>query len=127
MKTLPFILVIAAVSGSTPGCAQSEPDVAAGKRTFGQCLACHTAAPGQADMTGPNLAGVYGSKAATRRAKFAYSAALKASGLTWDDATLDKWLTDPTKLVPGTKMEFLGISRKSARDNVIAYLKTLPK
>jgi cytochrome c len=53
-----------------------------------------------------------------------YSAALKNSGLTWDEATLDRWLTNPSALVPGTKM-FFKIDDAQARADVIAYLKEL--
>ena len=100
-------------------------DPVAGAKTFGQCKVCHSTDAGGADMIGPNLSKVFASKAATRRAKYAYSPALKKSGLVWNEATLDKWLTDPGKTVPGTKMAFVGFPRKAMRDNVIAYLKTL--
>ncbi len=125
MQRYSIAAALVAVTLAAPAFAQTAPDPVAGKRLFGQCMACHRAEASQPDMIGPNLAGVYKSKAASRRPKFAYSPALKASKLTWDDATLDKWLTDPAKLVPGTKMEFLGVSRKPSRDNIIAYLKTL--
>jgi cytochrome c len=49
---------------------------------------------------------------------------LKNSGLTWDEATLDRWLTNPSALVPGTKM-FFKIDDAQARADVIAYLKQL--
>jgi len=45
--------------------------------------------------------------------------------LTWDAATLDKWLTKPSDLVKGTKMTFPGLPNQADRDNVIAYLATL--
>jgi cytochrome c len=54
-----------------------------------------------------------------------YSAALKKSGITWDEASLDKWLQGPSKDVPGTKMIFPGLKEQADRDNLIAYLKTL--
>jgi len=127
MKRYSIAAALVAATLANSAFAQAAPDPVAGKRLFGQCMVCHRAEPNQPDMIGPNLAGVYKSKAATRRPKFAYSPALKASKLIWDDATLDKWLTDPAKLVPGTKMEFIGVSRKPARDNIIAYLKTLSK
>ena len=50
---------------------------------------------------------------------------MKNAGLTWDDATLDEYLTAPMKKVPGTKMTFAGLSDPAARKEVIAYLKTL--
>ena len=54
-----------------------------------------------------------------------YSDALKKSGITWDEATLDKWLQGPSKDVPGTQMIFAGIKDEGDRANLIAYLKTL--
>lgn len=126
---IPAILVATAASGVALVPAVAAPpavgDPVAGAKAFGQCKVCHTAEPGGADLVGPNLSKVFGSKAATRRAKYAYSPALKKSGIVWNEATLDKWLTDPGKTVPGTKMAFVGFPRKAMRDNVIAYLKTL--
>ncbi len=118
-------LLFAAILFAGPALAQTAPDAVQGEKQFGQCKVCHSAVAGGPDMVGPNLWGVYGSKAATRRSKFAYSPALKASGLTWDEATLDQWLTDPGVLVKGTKMEFVGLPRKAVRQNIIAYVKTL--
>ena len=100
-------------------------DPVAGARAFGQCKACHTADSNGKDGVGPNLFKVFGSKAATRRPKYAYSPALKKSGVVWNEANLHKYLTDPNKAVPGSKMAFVGFPRKVMRDNVIAYLKTL--
>lgn len=72
----------------------------------------------------PSLAGVVGRKAGSI-AGFAYSDANKASGLTWDEKTLDTYLTNPMKMVPGTKMTFAGIPDAAKRKEVIDYLKTL--
>ena len=97
--------------------------LAAAPAVFGHCASCHSVQPGQHGI-GPSLAGVYGTKAGDI-AGYAFSAPLKASGLTWDDATLDKWLAGPMKLVPGTKMTYAGISDPAQRAELIAYLKTL--
>lgn len=91
---------------------------------FAQCAACHSVVKGGAAMIGPDLWGAAGSKAASRPG-FAYSAQLKAAGLTWDAVTLDKWLTKPAALVPGTKMAFPGQPDASKRQAIIAYLETL--
>ena len=56
---------------------------------------------------------------------YTYSDALKKSGITWDEAALDKWLQGPSKDVPGTKMIFAGVKDETDRANLIAYLKTL--
>lgn len=109
--------------------AQSAPavtgDPVAGARTFGQCRVCHSTDANGADGVGPNLFRVSNSRAGSRRPRFAFSPALKNSKLVWNDATLDRWLTNPATTVPGTKMAFIGLPRKPMRDNVIAYLKTL--
>lgn len=90
---------------------------------FMQCKTCHAAEPGR-HLIGPSLAGVYGRPAASAQG-YAYSAALKGAGLTWDDATLDGFLEAPMKAVPGTKMVYPGLKDPAKRAEVIAYLKTL--
>lgn len=90
---------------------------------FAQCAACHTTQPG-VNGVGPSLAGIYGTKAGEVPG-YVFSDALKNSGLTWDDATLDKWIAGPAKLVPGTRMTFAGLPDPDKRKAVIAYLKAL--
>ena len=98
--------------------AAAEPPAA-----FLQCKICHTTVPGQ-HLVGPSLAGVYG-KPAAGAAGYPYSTALKQAGLTWDDATLDRFLTAPMKTVPGTRMTYAGLADPAARREIIMYLKTL--
>jgi len=99
-------------------------DIEKGRLKFGQCRACHTPEQGGANMTGPNLWGVFGRKAGSL-AGFTYSDGLKASGITWDAAQIDKWITDPRAVVPDTRMSFLGLKDPQDRINVVAYLKTV--
>lgn len=122
MKTLllPLLLAVPATA-----MAQAAPNPVLGKLQFGQCTVCHNVVKGGPDGVGPNLYGVVGSKAATRRTKYAYSPQLKASGITWDAASLDRWIASPGDMVKGTKMEFIGVGRKPTRANIIAYLTTL--
>jgi len=68
--------------------------------------------------------GVAGRKAGTAKG-YKFSAAMKDSGLTWDDATLDKFLKKPRKFIKRTKMSFNGLKKEKQRADVIAYLKTL--
>jgi cytochrome c len=96
-------------------------DLANGEAKFMLCAACHTITPGGPNMTGPNLHGVVGRKAGTE-ANFNYSDAVKNAGFTWDAAHLDKWLTDPRAMLPGTKMSFAGLKDPKDRTDVIAYL-----
>ena len=90
---------------------------------FAQCVACHAVEPGRNGI-GPTLAGVFGRQAAALPG-FAYSPALKQSGLTWDEPTLDRWLEAPAQTVPGNRMIYAGMRDPAARGAVIAYLKTL--
>ena len=114
------LLVLAAAAG--PALAQ---DAAAGGAFFKQrCQTCHTVTPGQAPSLAPNLFGVVGRKAAST--PFGYSTALKASGLTWDKATLDIFLTSPMKMVPGARM-LIPVSDPKQRADLIAYLASLKK
>ena len=105
----------------------AQGDAEAGKAIFAQCQACHSVEPGGPELVGPSLRGVLGKPAATNRPGYAYSDALKKSGLVWNDATLDAWIKNPTALVPGAKMEFVGLSSKSKRDSLMAYLKEVLK
>jgi cytochrome c len=111
-----FLLVIA----DAPGMAA---DVEAGKTAFKKCALCHATEAGK-NKIGPSLFGIIGRKSATLE-DFNYSEAMKKFDHTWDEGTLDEYLTDPRATVPGTKMIFLGIKDKTERDDVIAYLETL--
>lgn len=97
-------------------------DIEHGKSEFAICKSCHTIVPGGANMTGPNLHGVFGRKAGTA-ANYNYSDAVKNAGFTWDAAHLDKWLTQPRTFLPGTKMSFAGVKEEKDRIDLIAYLK----
>jgi cytochrome c len=95
-------------------------DPSRGKALYQGCAACHSV---DENDLGPRHRGVVGRPAGSI-ADYNYSAALKSSGLTWDEATLDRWLTNPSALVPGTKM-FFKIDDAQSRADVIAYLKDL--
>lgn len=97
-------------------------DAKRGAQLFQQCMACHSIQPGE-HMTGPSLAHVAGHKAGTAEGFQRYSDALTRSGVTWNDATLDKWLTNPEKFIPGNSMTFPGVREGQARQDLIAYLK----
>jgi cytochrome c len=96
-------------------------DLTNGKAKYALCASCHTINPGGSNMTGPNLHGVVGRKAAALD-KYNFTAALKGSGITWNAATLDPWLANPRAMVPGTKMSFVGMRDAKDRTDVIAYL-----
>jgi cytochrome c len=92
-----------------------------GKQAFQKrCAGCHAL---DRDKEGPNLKGVYGRPAASVES-FEYSSALRKSKLTWTRETLDKWLTDPDKLVPNNDMTF-SVPDSAERSEIIAYLKEI--
>ncbi len=109
----------AAAQSATP--AAAEAGLPTRPAAFAMCATCHQVDPGK-NSVGPSLAGVFGAKAGHAEG-YAYSPAMKGSGLTWDEATLDKYLTAPMQVVPGTKMTFAGLKDEAQRKEVIAYLK----
>jgi len=100
----------------------SQADAAKGEDVFKKCAACHNADKGGANALGPNLYNVVDETAATGRAGFAFSDALKSKGGKWTFDNLNAWLTSPKAYAPGTKMTFAGLSNPQDRANVIAYL-----
>ena len=122
-------LIVALASGAS---AQESPSpaahdaatVAAGAKLFGaNCAECHTVGKDGDQVSGPNLWGVVGAKAAAKP-DFPYSEALTASGITWSEDKLDAWLTSPSTLVPGNMMGFIGFKNPDERKAVIAFLET---
>jgi cytochrome c len=122
MKSKLFLALAAGTVFAMSSLAQAA-DVEAGKTIFNRCKACHSDKAGE-NKIGPSLYGVVGRPSASI-AGFKYSEAMTNAKLTWDAATLDKWLTKPAELVKGTKMAFPGLPNQADRDNVIAYLSTL--
>ncbi len=114
-------IAFAAVSLASAALAGGDAD--AGKKVFAKCAVCHTAVAGKNGL-GPSLFGVVGRPSASVPG-YNYSDAMKAAGKTWDDQTLDAYLTDPKAAAPGNKMAFAGLPKPEDRANVIAYLATL--
>jgi len=102
----------------TPKGSGAGGDATRGKAQYQACAACHSI---DENDVGPKHRGVVGRRAGSV-AGYGYSAALKGSGITWDEATLDRWLVNPSALVPGTKM-FFKIDDPQSRADLIAYLK----
>ena len=115
------VIGVAAVLGAFGSPALADGDAEAGAKVFKKCKACHSLEEGKKKV-GPSLFGVTGSAAGAVEG-FKYSKAMLASGLTWDDETLAKYLTKPRALVPKTKMSFAGLKKEDDVANVIAYLK----
>lgn len=99
--------------------AASSGDAVRGEAVYSRCLACHALAY---DRTGPRHCGLFGRQAGTVPG-FAYSDAMRHSKIVWDEKTLNLFLQNPLKAVPGTSMGYAGISDEQERADLIAYLK----
>jgi len=116
------ILVSSIVLVSNAAIAQ---DAAEGEKVFRrQCFICHTVEKGGPTKQGPNLFGLVGRKTGSVEG-FRYTNANKNADITWSPETLDPYLTNPRKVIPGTNMAFAGLSKEDDRKNLIAYLQTL--
>jgi cytochrome c len=119
----PSALAIAAALGlsgfgvSQP--AHSAPDVGRGEQVYARCQACHALG---FDRVGPRHCGLLGRRAGSVPG-FEYSSAMKQSGLTWDDKTLDRFLAAPMRVIPGTTMTYDGVPDRQEREDLIAYLR----
>lgn len=119
---LSMLLLIMTGSALLAVDANAAGDPQWGAQQFRQCVACHSMTPGE-HLTGPSLANVFGTRAGSNETFGRYSRALRESELVWTEEALDKWLKDPTGLVPGTSMRIRGINDEAVRQDIVAYLK----
>ena len=123
-----IILIIALASGAALPAALATDSGAKGDTIVGRsafekrCTGCHAL---DHEKTGPRLAGVVGRKAGTVSG-FPYSDAVKKSAVVWNEAVLDKWLTDPETVIPDTDMAFR-LDNPVERAAIIAFLKETGK
>lgn len=118
-----YLRLIAAAAWLAPAAgALAAGDAADGEKIFTtKCKVCHQIGEGAKNFVGPELNGIIGRKSGSAP-DFNYSEANKSSGITWDEASLNEYLTNPKAKIPGTKMIFAGLPKESDRENVIAYL-----
>ena len=124
-KYLAAVTLAAAISAALCGTAWAgglTGDPARGETLYEACQDCHSL---DKNDVGPRHRGVFGRKAGSLP-DYDYSPALKSSNITWNEETLDKWLTDPQAMVPGAKM-FFHLDNPRDRADVIAYLKERAK
>lgn len=109
------LLALGAVTG-TPA---ATPNAVHGEQVYARCLACHALAT---DRVGPRHCGLFGRRAGSVPG-FDYTPAMKKANIVWDEKTLDLFLTNPLKRVPGTAMTYAGVPDPQDRSDLIAYLK----
>jgi cytochrome c len=117
---IPFghIFAAAALAALYAPLVHAEGDAAAGKLLYAsKCAACHSI---DYNGAGPAHKNLFGRRAGSAPG-FAYSQALKNSGVVWGPETLARWLTDPEKFVPGQKM-FVSVPDARERADIVAYL-----
>lgn len=115
------VLVLSAAAASDTGGGQADP-AAAGARGYRQyCQSCHALGPGPAARTGPALDGVAGRMAGAVPG-YAYSEALKTSGIVWDEAAFVAFLRAPAQRVPGTKKVTVGALSEQTLATIYRYL-----
>lgn len=90
-----------------------------------ECVVCHSVETGGPLRVGPPLHGIVGARKA-RADWYGYSLALRKAGGNWTEADLDKFLTSPSKFLPGTSKTIIGISDAKERADIIAALKNAP-
>jgi cytochrome c len=116
-----LIAIAAQAALATPGLAAG--DAKKGEQLYEQrCSACHSV---DANRVGPLHRDVFGRKAGSAAA-YDYSAALRASSVRWDEATLSAWLANPEQLIPGQRMGY-AVAGAADRDDLIAYLRSVSK
>lgn len=115
-----FVVAIVLTSGAT-----RAQDAAEGEKLFKRhCFVCHTTEKGGPTKQGPNLFGIVGRKTGSVEG-FRYTSANKNADIVWTAETLDPYLANPRKVIPGTNMAFAGLPKEQDRKNLIAYLQTL--
>lgn len=123
-KNMAMAIVALAMVGWT-GAASAAGNPAEGDKVFKRvCSVCHIATKDGPKRLGPSLSGVIGRKSGSVDG-FRYSEANKNANIVWSEETLDPYLADPKKIVPGTTMAFAGVKKPEERADLIAYLATL--
>jgi cytochrome c len=110
--------VLVALASLAPAAA-ADGNAARGEQIYERCAACHSL---ERDRTGPKHCGLFGRRAGSVLG-FEYSPAMRASGIVWNETTLDRFLAAPTKIVPGTYMGYAGVDNPRERADLVAYLK----
>lgn len=118
--TIPGLAVLLTAWSATPVLAADSPPAAFNNH----CRTCHSVKEGD-NRLGPSLHKIHGAKAGSSSGYPNYSQGLKGSGITWDDATLDKFIQNPDQVVPNNNMKpYKGIDDQAVRKQIVDFLKT---
>lgn len=109
-------------AGGEPSAARVE----AGRKLFARCAGCHEVGPNAGNIFGPQLNGVLGREAGSA-AGYAYSPALEASTLVWDEQNLAAFIRDSEQVIPGNKMRFMNFMSEQQAGDIVAFLATQGK
>lgn len=112
-----LLLGVSANAGAADLPPRGDPD--RGETIYARCGACHAL---DRNRTGPRHCGLFGRRAGSLP-EFDYSAAMRRSRIVWNARTLDAFLADPTRSIPGTTMGYAGIKDRQERADLIAWLK----
>ena len=111
-------LLLACAIALVAGAAGAAGDAKRGEQLYPRCAACHALAY---DRVGPRHCGLVGRRAGSVEG-FEYSPAMKKSRIVWNAGTLDRFIADPMKAVPGTTMTYAGVKDARERADLVAYL-----
>ena len=117
-----LLITVAIAAALTQGASSIGQAGTPKKEAFDQCATCHSI--DGSNGTGPTLKGVFGRQSGTV-AGFRYSRAMRSAGITWDEKTLDQYLSNPQEFVVGNVMPFSGVTDPGERASIIAYLRSL--
>lgn len=120
MRTIAIAAALVAAAG-----AANAADAAKGEKLFIECAACHTLGV-DSEGVGPGLKGMFGRKAGAVES-YRYSPAFRRSTIVWNAQTLNAYLADPQKEIPGNRMPYSGMPNATDRADLIAYLQNAAK
>ena len=117
-------LIGAACLLSSPSALAQAADPASGQIAFNNaCRTCHLTREGD-NRLGPNLHKIVGRKAGSQP-NYNYSSAMKEADFVWDEAKLDRFISNPDEVVPGNNMKpYGGLTSAEDRDKLIAFLQS---
>jgi cytochrome c len=120
MRLLHAVPLVGLAIAGLAGAAADEGALRRGEQVYARCAACHAV---EGNRTGPQHCGLFGRRAGTAPGYSLYSQALRDSKIVWDAGSLDVFLQDPMKAVPGTTMGYAGVKDSKERGDLIAWLR----